>query len=380
MWNTFKRVIKKRHRSVAFFFAGAVLASGVILSVYQPKPQVYLPVLVSDGHLMPPNHSYAPQDFATKIRVNPCADLHSYVCSLRVGEDPTGVVKPSSEGEVEALRILESIVRNSKRPVSGRELDEQLANRIYTNEKVNRLRALFEKVKAASVAFIDAQPFEAISESERKILRERIQQVALELPPPAAIYVDDPKLLTSSEVYYERTAAGRLRVRIGGALLFTVDSTFNLAFTLGHEIAHAIDPCELKVFGLNLLSYEGITKCFKTPTSDIKAECSIHGRLSEMFADWMATHIVVELLQEVEKSFTPRQQKTAVFASVRDLCADDGENTEQSPDLASAHPPNHYRVNQIFAQHPNIRKILGCKDLVGPTLPGLPSYCFWSPK
>ena len=56
---------------------------------------------------------------------------------------------------------------------------------------------------------------------------------------------------------------------------------------------------------------------------------------------------------------------------------DDDESDEMELGLTASHPSAAFRVNRIFAQHPGVRKFLGCKDITGPTLPGVPAHCFW---
>ncbi len=378
-------------------------------------------------------------EWQTPLYTNPCVDLNRYICSMKHAEDPTGSVKPDIEGEVEALRIYEQIIRSHKR-ISPEKVDELLVKKIYTPQRTKQMRKLFEKVKKHLLNFIESQPFDALSSMEKLELRKRIERVILELPPPASVYEDEPDLFTRNNVYYERTRNSTVRIRVGGALLFTIQSQFNLAFTLSHELAHAIDPCELHFDQINILSYKSLAECFGSFPLDIERECSPEGMLSEIFADWAATHVVASILQENTYQFTHGQIRSAVYSSVRDLCPEhdqpellrsehlqpeflqevkatkrDGNATEsnvhlsdvhttrsnvratvrngnstrsknspidnlssQPSGLSSSHPSVAFRINQIFAQHPQIRKFLGCRESTGPVLPGLPSYCFWS--
>ena len=358
----------------------AALFGGLVVLVlewtfFRPR-SVPLPVVVG-GATHTPMSALAPHELENKIRINPCVDLHSYVCTLVRAEDPTGDVRHDSEGEVEVLRIYENIIRTN-RHLSQAKVDELLVRKVYTPERVKRIRDLFAKAKDHLLKFIDSQPFQALSEVDKGTLRSRVERVVLELPPPAAIYADEPDLFTRNDVYYERTSEGALRIRMGGALLFTVRSQFNLAFTLSHELAHSIDPCELRADKIDILSYHGLAECFGSPLDTLASECSPHGKLSEVFADWAATHVVAEIISEAAVNFTPSQVRSAIFNTVRDLCReDDDDESDSEAGLASSHPNVAYRVNRIFAQHPRIRKLMGCRDMAGPALPGVPSYCFW---
>lgn len=346
---------------------------------FRPRP-VQLPLVLPSASTHTPSNSLAPHELETRLKINPCVDLHSYVCSMVRAEDPTGYVRRDSEGEVEALRIYENIIR-TRRKLSANKIDDLLVRKIYTPEKTKRIRELFAKAKESILKFIDSQPFQALTEEDKNIIRKRVEKVILELPPPASVYADEPDLFTRNDVYYERTADGILRIRIGGALLFTVRSKFNLAFTLIHELAHSFDPCELRSDNIDIVSYKGLAECFGAPVDTIPVECSNKGKLSEIFADWVATHVVADLISESAPKFTQTQLRSAVFNTVRDLCREDPSYDEIAEeggtDLASSHPNVAFRVNRIFAQHPQIRKFLGCRDATGPQLPGVPSHCFW---
>jgi len=359
----------------------AALLGGLVVlllewTVFRPRP-VQLPVVITTQSSTPPLSALAPHELENRMRINPCNDLHSYVCTLASAEDPTGDVRRDAEGEVDVLRIYENIIRTNKR-LSPQKVDEILVRKIYTPERTKRIRALFDRVRSALLKFIDSQPFQALTEADKDILRRRVEQVRLELPPPASVYADEPDLFTRNDVYYERTSEGIVRIRIGGALLFTVRSEFNLAFTLAHELGHAIDPCELRSDKIDILSYRGLAECFGAPMDTIASECSAHGKLSEIFADWVATHVVAEILSVAASKFTPIQMRSAVYNTVRDLCRDEYDETaDVEAGLSSSHPNVAYRVNRIFAQHPTVRKLLACRDTNGPELPGVPSYCFW---
>jgi hypothetical protein len=361
----------------------AALLGGLVVlilewTIFRPR-QVELPVILPSASAPhAPLNTLAPHELETRIRINPCVDLHSYVCTLARSEDPTGDVRHDSEGEVEVLRIYENIVRTKKR-MSPEKADELLVRQIYTPERTKRIRDLFAKAKTHLLKFIDSQPFQALTEYDKSILRSRVSKVQLELPPPASVYADEPDLFTRNDVYYERTSDGVVRIRMGGALFFTVRSKFNLAFTMTHELAHSIDPCELRSDKIDILAYHGLSECFGAPVESIANECSSKGKLSEIFADWVATHVVAEILADTAPSFTQSQIHSAVYNTVRDLCRDEADDSSDSEEgLSSSHPNGAYRVNQIFGQHPTIRKLLGCKDPSGPSLPGVPSYCFWS--
>ncbi len=370
---------------------GAVVLGGVLSLIaektfFRKKPN-QIPVIISSAPQIPYNPAFNQAKETDFQLINSCFDLYEAVCSNKKTKDPSGFVKRDVEGEVEALRIMEKIVQNNKK-ISTQNVYEELANKIYTEERVKILKDLFEDVRKYMLKFIDAQPFQSLGLEERIILKKQIEKVVLEIPPPANIYSDELDLYTSNDVFYERTKENNLRIRIGGANLFTVNSKFNLAFTLAHELAHSIDPCELKYNQVDILAYHGLAECFGTPLVEQSGECMAHGRVSEIFADWVATHIVADLLTVSSEKYTIAQTRMALMNAVRDLCVEeepydddrtpeDDKSPETPEELAASHPSSSYRVNHIFAQHPQIRKILGCKENQGPLLPGVPQQCFW---
>lgn len=320
------------------------------------------------------------QEQEPRLRVNACRDLYSYVCASKRSSDPTGDVRHDAEGEVEVLRLYESLIR--AHPGESMEvIDDLLVKEIYTPARTKRIRDLFATAREHLLKFIDLPPFRDLSEEQRKILKQRIESVVLELPPPASLYGDEPDLITRNDAFFERVAGGAIRIRMGGALLFTVKSKFNLAFTLVHELAHSIDPCEIKAANLLMPIYDNVVSCLGA-SHDMDQECSARGQLAETFADWVATHVVADILEQERQHYSGNELKNALFNSVRDLCQDDEEGFEDGSEgeLSASHPKNDYRVNRIFAQHPQIREMLGCKQesiQFGPMLPGVLPSCYW---
>ena len=326
--------------------------------------------------MVPPSAAVNVDSIETpRMRLNACKDLYSYVCAVRTKTDPTGAVNRDSRGELQALRIYEDIIKkNPKLPME--KVDELLVKKIYTPARTKIVMETFRLARTRLLKFVDMQPFYSLSLEQKNILKERIMNVEIQLPPPASVYADEPDLYTRNDVFFEKTKDLKYRIRIGGALLFTVQSRFNLAFTLSHELAHAIDPCELKHAGIEVPSYNPIIECLLGKT-DLEEACKAEGLLAETFADWVATHIVAEELDN-KKEYNLMQLQSALFNSVRDLCSDDEiELTGPEVGLAASHPSNEKRVNEIFAKHPTIQRILGCEEKGKSSVVGPVPQCFW---
>ncbi|MBC7692431.1 MAG: hypothetical protein H7222_11770 [Methylotenera sp.] len=292
-----------------------------------------------------------------------CRSFHQVICRKR-GEtrDPSGYVRRDIEGEVETLHIFEETM--TQHPDWTREqVYEELTQKIYTPEKVKRVRGAFSWVKQSLERFIEKQPAKVFSPLEKAILVARLNNVELSLPPPAHIYDDDPDLITKSGVYYEMFPDGKARLRVGGAYLTSVTSWFNIIYTVSHELAHAIDPCELREGGVTVPAYQRLAGCFlKTglvASRETRAECGHDDQLSEVFADWMAAQVAGDTLRRFATEFDAQQLRHAVVNSVRDLCEQDDSLSEL--DL-TFHPSPEIRIEKIFGNNPAIRATLGCTE------------------
>jgi hypothetical protein len=251
--------------------------------------------------------------------------------------------------------------------------------KVYTAKRTTRIKGIFENARTSLSRFIESQPEATISSAEKQELLARLAAVKLELPPPAAVYSDEPDLFTRNDVYFEETSDGKVRIRVGGALFFTIRSHFNLAFTMAHELAHSIDPCELRARGISVRAYDTLAQCFGTPPEAMEHECSSRGKLPEIFADWAATEVAADMLLESSTKFTAPQLRSAVFSTMRDLCREeDDDPTEIEAGLAASHPTVAYRMNRIFGDNPRIRTFLGCRDSHKLVTAITPPYCTWT--
>ena len=161
-----------------------------------------------------------------------------------------------------------------------------------------------------------------------------------------------------------------MRLRVGGAYIFIAKSWFNLVFTLAHELAHSIDPCEMRSIRLSFPAYDRLTACFlqngMIKTFKIRKECGQNDQLAETFADWIAVEVTAEALATFSTEFRGPQVINAARNSVRDLC-DQDDDDELDMFL---HPSPRIRIEKIFGSNSKIRNLLGCH----PTL-FKPSEC-----
>ncbi len=312
---------------------------------------------------------------------DPCHQLYRMICQQSgTTRDPSGTVRTDRDGEQAALDAYRGILEEHP-GLEPEQAEEQLVDAIYTPRRTQRVRSAFDWAKDQLEKFIDRQPEPVFSAREKRLLKGQLHHVELQLPPPASNYEDEPDLFTKNGAYYERVDEGRMRIRIGGAYLLSTDSWFNLVFTLAHELAHSIDPCELRALHLSLPAYDRLGACLMqqrvVELGRERHECADNDQLSEAFADWMAVQVVAKGLKHFSTEFDRTQLRHAVRNSVRDLC-DQDESLEEL-DLTQ-HPSPEVRIEAIFGSHPVIREILGCPKLIplpGPLL-GLDRACDFS--
>jgi hypothetical protein len=249
---------------------------------------------------------------------------------------------------------------------SAEQVDDELARTVFTPERRGRIEVAYHWVQNRIELFIDSQPERVFTLREKKQLKQRIQKTQLEIPPPASVYADEPDLLTKNDVFYERTADGKMRMSVGGAYLFTAKSWCNMVFTMAHELGHAIDPCEIRSVRLSFPAYDRLTACFlKTglvAMTKTRSECSDNDQLSEVFADWLGSEITSEALKTFATEFHGSQLVNSTTNAVRDLCEeDDGDDID-----TVTHPSPRVRIDRIFGNQPIIRSILGCSTSAQP--------------
>ncbi len=305
-----------------------------------------------------------------------CERVLEYVCQER-GEvhDPTGSVIDDAEGERQAVEIYAEL-REDNPEWDQRRLEDELVATIYTPARLRRVRAAFDWVVDAMIRYIERQPEESLRGKEKAWLIGRVRRLKLDVPPPSTVYADEPDLYTKNDVFYERLGNGTTRLRVGGAYLLTAKSWFNLVFTLAHETAHAIDPCEIRSARFPVPAYDRLSACFLQQglieTRRTRSECGANDQLSETFADWVAVQLTSEALTSLATEFPGRELLHAVTNSVRDLCDDPDARHFSS----EQHPRAEVRIERIFGHHPAIRDLLQC----GPTPMPTPQYCGFESK
>lgn len=291
-----------------------------------------------------------------------CERFFDFVCKdSGAVQDPTGTVINDADGERQAVEIY-SEIREANPDWNETQLQAAMVEQIYTPARLRRVRSAFDWVLDAMVRFLERQPETSLRPKEKAWLISRIRRLKLNVPPPASVYADEPDLYTKSDVFYERFADGATRLRVGGAYLLTAKSWFNLVFTIAHEMAHSIDPCEIRSARFPLPAYDRLSACFLEQglieARRTRSECGANDQLSETFADWVAVQITAEALTALATEFPGPELLHAVTNSVRDLCdsKDDGVSLFSSAE----HPKSEVRIERIFGHHPAIRELLQC--------------------
>jgi hypothetical protein len=262
-----------------------------------------------------------------------------------------------------ALKIYEDIIKSHPDWTSD-QANAELVRQIYTPSNVDRIESANRWVKNVLERIIDNEPESIFTSSEKEILKDRLQKTELELPFPVSNYGEENYLFTKNDVFYERTVDGKMRLRVGGAYFFTARSWFNQVFTLGHELAHSIDPCELRSAHIAIPAYDRLAACFMDHgLVDVRrgrSECGENDQLSETFADWFAVQVTAEALKGFSMEFHGQALLNAATNAVRDLCEQNDPDFVEDTDY---HPTPKVRISKIFGKNPQIREILGCVNI-----------------
>lgn len=293
-----------------------------------------------------------------------CGDIYPIVCAKKEAlRDPTGSVRSDLEGERMALHLYQEIVAQHP-DWNSEQVDREFIDKVYTPKVRGRLESAYRWVRHSLIQFLDKQPASIFTSEEKRQLKQRLMKTKLDLPTHESPYPDEPDLLTKSDVFYEVLGSGQMRLRIGGAYPLSARSWFNIVFTMAHELAHSIDPCEVRYARLSYPAYDRLGACFLSQgliaARKTRQECSHNDQLSETFADWMAVQVSAKALDHFATEFKGPQLLSAIINSVRDLCEEENEETEE--DIA-LHPPAKVRINRIFGKSPQIRELLGCANV-----------------
>lgn len=303
-----------------------------------------------------------------------CSKSYDAICKAPPVADPTGETSLDYRGEIRALRVLRRIVRTNP-GWTTEQIENELVARIYTQERKDKLNRIFDGVRREVVELINQHSSQVFSAADKEVLINRISKVKLELPENRETYSDATDLYTKSEIYYERSHLGDLRVRVGGAYVLNTSSEFSIIFTMAHELAHSIDPCEIHHGPpMNYGAYNGLVQCFVENQwlKQDEAQCGNKDKTSEVFADWLGSEILARAIRK-RTTYSLQDKVNAAVNAVRDLCDDSSGFEKVNLDY---YPTDIVRVKGIFARNGLLRKELQCT-----TAPQPKPYCrFEVPK
>ncbi|MBU6374900.1 MAG: hypothetical protein KGQ59_02785 [Bdellovibrionales bacterium] len=262
--------------------------------------------------------------------------------------DPTGEVWLDSESE--------AAVREADKG------DQKWIAAVFSQRRNRRISEIEKWVKQELIQWVHSQSSRVFNSRDKQELIWRLRATRIEFPDPSIGYPDDPELLLHSQALYERTGTsprGLRRIRFGGAYVLGTSSRYNLAFTMAHELAHAIDPCELRSTGWAIPAFDRLSACFTAAgvaaTPKNRVECRRNDQLSETFADWVAVQVASRALVQWGSEYPEPQRWASVGNSIRDLCEED-----DGPAAQETHPNTPIRIEKILGTNPVIREFLGC--------------------
>ncbi len=299
-----------------------------------------------------PSARRTPSSSPSSAGASACKSFEKRFCGEDAEPDPTGEVLSEEDAELEVQLLIQ------ERP--------DWISRVYSTERIRRILEVERWVRKRLLGWISQQHSEGyLSLRDRNELLGRIQSTKLEFPDPRRGFPGEPELLLEHGAFFEQGIRGGKsfrRIRLGGPFVLGTSSRFNLAFTLAHELAHSIDPCTLRTSGWTPPALERLSACLLdqglVELGDQRRECILHDQLSETFADWLATELLAQALEDWGSDYPEPQRWAAVGNSVRDLC--------EAPDLAGEkndsawHPSARVRIERILGGHPRIRQYLGC--------------------
>ena len=287
-----------------------------------------------------------------------CRKLYDEICFRPGKKDPTGRSSKTPESEARVLRIFEELVRKYPKELPE-EIDERLAKRIYTQERIEKLNRIYSRTQTILKKLL--RRLTGPNKEAYEFYSNRIDGLKLELPPPASLYSDERSILTGDDALYYAVDGIPKKIRIGGALVNSIDSKFNLIETLSHEIAHTLSPCALIPTQTPWTFYIKPLQCLGYTKDKVQIECEHPGKMNEILSDWYAAQVVVEIMKEDTTEFSYNEKQEAIKNAVRDLCEADNERSpDPQHDWSKSHPSGADRINGIFAQHQKIQMTLQC--------------------
>lgn len=179
-----------------------------------------------------------------------------------------------------------------------------------------------------------------------------------------------------------------------GHLLEESFSEFRIAKTLGHEIAHGIDPCQISM-GVEGLAFKykdsktlekldeqypikGLASCLRSEKSIgalNKLALTAAGpddpnpsynycsddQMGEAFTDWLGIEILVDYIADNFSNLTQIQWQKG-FGNVyrRDCKPSEVEAWGSEKKFTDVHPESGDRINRLLLVNPQVRKKMGC--------------------
>ncbi|NBU21790.1 hypothetical protein EBS43_10355, partial [bacterium] len=150
-----------------------------------------------------------------------CDHLYSFICEQEQKlSDPTGSLDISTVASQAAKNLLDEIKKRHPK-LTPAEVQEKLAETIFNSRNQARIQKAFTWVKRELILFFEQQSDSIFTAAEKSRIQDLILKTRLKLPPPASVYADQLDLLTSDEVYYEKTEQGERLLRVGGGYILT---------------------------------------------------------------------------------------------------------------------------------------------------------------
>lgn len=258
---------------------------------------------------------------------------------------------------------------------------------------IARIDNLFQKARTAMIGLVGNI---AVDPSKTAMI-ERLESIKLSNEECTGER-SDAKFFLNTTAYY--SSEGHVFAFCPRAFLADMTDT-QIAFIIGHELAHSIDPCHAalpvgKRSALNhqpFIDYNSNSKssyeariaqypfhnqlnCLRQPASSNSPVPTTNVELNEMsntqfydhlcdadpinevFCDWIGTQVATMILEKIHAAKSKSQIQSEYASVFTTKCKEQRRPTD-------THPPVERRANGIIGSNPDVRKSMGCSIVDG---------------
>ena len=344
--------------------------------------------------------STAPED-AAACRENLVEGLTTIAQHLALGPlvAKTGLERPGN------LKDLNYVVTNSTFKKIVNELNQRVRVDLGRPELTQKIQdSIFPRVRDLLIARVQRM---SIPEQTKTSMMRKIKSISFEGSSCEELGRGSGTAVASLLVPNAFYEPGKEIFKFCSGFLLQADSEFTIAWIIGHELAHSIDPCNINRAPANLgFSYSNeqdfkkmereypvpnVIDCLRgedsvgARNSDVAARDDEHSassgplfrfraavvdnarnasfchddQIGESFSDWLGVEMLPKYMEQHHK-LTPDQFRTGYGNAMRLFCKIEGDAAAQSTFGMDVHPDPEKRINRILLTNPDVRRQMGC--------------------